>query len=115
MNPLKPKPMYLLYDVTGEAQTNPDGTVRQDEIRRCGEGDDVSLVPEPDNPFDKNAVKVVSERGICVGYIARTEVKEIGRFIRDGRLRNANINRIFGGGPGQHYGVRVRAVILPER
>lgn len=42
----------------------------QPQIRRCREGARALLMPEPDNPHDPRAIRVVSAGG-TIGYIAR--------------------------------------------
>lgn len=44
----------------------------QAAIRRCRVGEAVSVIKEPDNPYDRNALRVTSSRGDCIGYIPRT-------------------------------------------
>jgi hypothetical protein len=44
---------------------------RQSEIRRCHEGDIVRLIREPSNPYDANAIRCESRRGISIGMISR--------------------------------------------
>lgn len=43
----------------------------QPAIRRCSPGQRVQIVHEPDNPYDSDALAVVSEQGQTLGYIAR--------------------------------------------
>lgn len=71
----------------------------QKAIRRCGEGDDVELLHEPDNPFDQLAIAAVSERGDTIGYIGRDS------WLRDaihdqGKGCAAKIRSINGGALG---------------
>jgi hypothetical protein len=47
---------------------NTDGTSRQEIIKDCREGEELALVPEPDNPFDPGAVKVCRKNGEQLGY-----------------------------------------------
>lgn len=42
---------------------------------------DFKLIPEPDNAHDSNAVKVVVGDGIHIGYISRSENKEIFNYL----------------------------------
>ncbi len=48
--------------VVGVTFTNADGAPRQRIIAKCGIGEDIDLVPEPDNPHDANAVAVTRRR-----------------------------------------------------
>ena len=47
--------------VVGVTFENADGASRQRIIAKCGIGEDIDLVPEPDNPHDANAVAVKRE------------------------------------------------------
>ena len=56
--------------VVGESFDNPDGTSRQKIIEQCKIGNPVSLVREPNNRYDPNAVGVhVTGRG-QIGYVS---------------------------------------------
>ncbi len=37
---------------------------------------------EPDNKFDANAIKVMTADEICLGYIAKSKNKEIGKYMK---------------------------------
>ena len=67
-------PSVFVYDskVVGVSKDNSDGTSRQAIIKREVEEDDkLSLEAEPDNPFDPNAVKVLSKHGNQIGYLSK--------------------------------------------
>ena len=55
-----------LYPVGIVGESNYQGS-----IRRCMAGQRVEIVHEPDNPYDSNALAVVTESGETIGYIAR--------------------------------------------
>ena len=55
----------------------------------------VDLVPEPENPEDPNALKVVLD-GVHVGYIKAGSCAHIRRLIREGRIEQIE-PRIIGG------------------
>jgi hypothetical protein len=59
--------------VVGESFANYDGSQRQDVLAKCVPGDRVSLLREPDNPHDCNAVAVVTRHG-CIGMIGRGDL-----------------------------------------
>jgi SWI/SNF-related matrix-associated actin-dependent regulator of chromatin subfamily A3 len=44
------------------------------------EGDLIFFELEPDNPHDKNAIKVLNEEGLMLGHIPKENAKEIKRF-----------------------------------
>lgn len=56
--------------VVGVTFNNPDGTSRQEILSKLNTNSLVMLEREPDNKFDKNAVKVVTMFG-QVGYIGK--------------------------------------------
>jgi len=84
--------------VAGEAQRNSDGVSRQDIIAGLKVGESVVLQPEPENRYDRHAVRVMSRRG-QIGYLPRdhglnVEVEEgrIHGFI--GALKTGGANKI---------------------
>ncbi|HGJ5918103.1 HIRAN domain-containing protein [Arsenophonus nasoniae] len=61
----------LLLEVAGTRyQTNID-------LSKVSIGDSVTLVPEPENPEDKNAIMVLHEEAGCLGYINKVLCKSI--------------------------------------
>lgn len=56
----------------------------------------VELIPEPDNPYDPNAVKVVVD-GAHIGYIKRESCKQILQLLAEDHIRH--ISCTIGGGP----------------
>lgn len=93
---------------------------RQEKIARLRYDDPVRIVPEPDNPYDKNALAVyVGHAGkvLHVGYIPRDMAAQIAPLI-DGEAFMCAIAEITGGfelwdGSTANYGLRLR-VELPE-
>lgn len=55
----------------------------------------VDLIPEPDNPFDSNAIKVVVD-GKHVSYIKKGSCSHLLKAIREGRIENIDCK--IGGG-----------------
>lgn len=73
-------PSVLVYEtkVVGVSKDNTDGTSRQDIIRREVEEDDkLRLMAEPDNPYDPNAVKILSKYGNQIGYLNKEMAETI--------------------------------------
>ena len=52
---------------------------RQMEILLCEPGDPVTLIYEPKNPADANAIAVFSSRGVQIGYIVAHRTSTIHR------------------------------------
>jgi hypothetical protein len=64
--------------VVGVSKNNTDGSSRQQIIaREVKENDPLQLVLEPDNPFDPNAVKVLSKFGHQIGYLGRDVAERV--------------------------------------
>lgn len=62
-------PLRIFYSqVHGMLHENKDGSRRQDIISRCRVGEELDLIPEPDNPFDSSAVKICRKNGEQIGY-----------------------------------------------
>lgn len=73
-------PSVFVYDskVVGVSQENDDGSSRQEIIKReVLEGDKLSLEAEPNNPFDENAVKVLSKFSNQIGYLKKELAEKV--------------------------------------
>ena len=57
------------------------------------EGDELTLIPEPDNRFDPFAVKIVQYQGIMLGYVpAKTgEAKIVSTALKEGKSLTATV------------------------
>jgi hypothetical protein len=79
-----------------------------------------ALIPEPENPWDKNAVRVdivQGDRSLKVGYLSSSLAEEYQhRFLdlRDRGLFGVCPARITGGGEGRYYGIYLH-LVYPER
>lgn len=58
--------------------------------------DDVEFVPEPDNEFDTNALKIIV-CGYHLGYVSKSKAKKVLRFISDSNNIVIKFARIYGG------------------
>lgn len=56
-------------------------------------GDRLTLVREPDNPYDANAVRV-EWQGQKIGYVPRRENGDVARFLDRGTALEARITRL---------------------
>ena len=61
--------------------------------RDVSTGDRLELVREPDNPYDRNAVRVVW-RGRTLGYLARRDNEAVARQLDRGAPLQANVARL---------------------
>ncbi len=72
--------------VVGVSKANADGSQRQDIIKEgVFEDDLLELRPEPDNPYDANAVAVFTKDSNQIGYLSR-EVAERLHNVLNGNL-----------------------------
>jgi len=75
---------HFYTKVVGVTHENRDGRRRQDIIPCCHEGEQLEMVHEPDNPHDKNAIKVCRLNGDQLGYIRRELAEDIIKRLRNG-------------------------------
>jgi hypothetical protein len=61
---------HLTLACVGADYQNQRGPDRRFEIALCKRGDPVTLQHEPKNKADGNAIMVLSERGVCMGYVS---------------------------------------------
>ena len=67
-----PSAYVLDTKVVGVSKENADGTSRQEIIKAEIEEDDLlRLELEPENEFDRNAVKVLTKQGHQIGYLSK--------------------------------------------
>lgn len=89
--------------VVGESYANADGARRQDIIRKyCKAGAKVSLVHEPENPHDENAVAVfLSSPRLQIGYLPSSDAKWIVKAATIGWGFSSSIDAVVGGVAGK--------------
>ena len=59
--------------VKGVTHQSEDGISHKDAQRLCSIGDAVDLVPDPNNPHDRNAIRVKLKTGEQIGYISASQ------------------------------------------
>ena len=97
-----------VFDLQGEAQTNPDGIVRQDELRACEPGEPVFLRPVPDAGRVGRTIEVLSARGIAIGSLRPEDAASLTPALQSGRPNRAKLHALRGGIPGYPlYGARI--------
>lgn len=94
----------LTLAVVGIDFANSDGSNRRSEALMTLPGDPVTLLPEPRNRHDPNAIAIISPRGIQLGYVSAERAPYIGARIR----RGEEIAACFQGLSGSTAFVRVR-------
>lgn len=103
--------------VVGVTKVNEDGRRRQEIISEdLYEGMDLVLEREPDNPYDPNAVAVLtSSYGDQVGYLNKDLAAELAPLMDDGQLVTATVADITGGElDGKTYGVNILITVLTK-
>lgn len=65
----------------------------------CSIGEEVAIVPEPDNPFDRNALAVKTKNGVSLGYIPEDETSLIIMLIKRKRAFFGKLTEV--GYPGE--------------
>jgi hypothetical protein len=96
------------FDLVGEGHDNPDGSSREGELLQCEPGEEVTLRPEPDNAYDPIAVAVDTERGVCIGYLAREDAAQLSSALAEGRPHRATLHQLRGGvSDYPSYGARI--------
>ena len=68
---------HFFTKVVGVTHPNSDGSDRQEIIQGCKPCEQVFLRPEPENPFDPNAIAVDREQGEQLGYLPAGLAKEL--------------------------------------
>lgn len=66
------------------------------------EKDTIKLVPEPENPYDPNAIMVIHDKMGQIGYIPRTDNVELAKFLEEAN-NNVKITINLDGGPYKIY------------
>jgi hypothetical protein len=90
--------------VEGTRQPAKDGGSRWERSLSLVPGNRLLLVPEPDNPVDRNAILIYSSSDLDheVGYMAASCAARICRMIECGATFSAVVNRIEKGSNGWH-------------
>jgi hypothetical protein len=96
--------------VAGVTAKNPDGRSRQNYILAfCKSGMPATLVREPNNQYDKNAVGVwITARSLIffksevqIGYLNADTAEEIARYMDGGGYVSCQITEVTGGTRGK--------------
>ena len=87
--------------IAGVTKKNSDGERRQSIIKQLDAGERVTLIREPDNRYDPNAIRVECDLG-QIGYIpAETALNNLASEMDRGCEVTAIISDITGGEPGK--------------
>lgn len=58
----------------------------QAELRSAVPGEPAVFVPEPDNPYDANAISVRTPDGTLIGYVGRDETDRVRKLLRTAKV-----------------------------
>ncbi|NOR29240.1 MAG: hypothetical protein GQ540_12000 [Lutibacter sp.] len=82
--------------VRGIRFENSDGSSRTEYLLKLKPNDKLELVKEPDNIFDKHAVKIVYEKNLQIGYVPKELSSIISEYLESGlryEIKHLNISR----------------------
>lgn len=81
---------------------------RQELLKKLTTGQEVFLQRQPDNPHDKNAVAVIDDKGVQLGFLKARLAKDLARFLDKGVEYTATITSVTGLDEGEnHIGVNL--------
>ncbi|MDF2615438.1 MAG: hypothetical protein K0Q47_93 [Sedimentibacter sp.] len=81
------------YRVVGTTHKNPNGTSRQEIISHLTKASKITLVREPDNEYDKNAIAVYANEK-QIGYLSSAYAATFAPKIDAGRRFEVNVDTI---------------------
>ena len=87
------------------------GTPRQWAIADLRPQDELQLMPEPDNPADPNAIRVLAPDGRHVGYLEARLAGETVRRTRKSIVTRAFVSNLTGGRAGQTLGCTLGVLV----
>src|SRR5450432_644542 len=100
--------MSFYTKIAGVSHKNDDGSSRQAIIKRCTVGEELKLVRDPTNQFDRNAIKIFRKNAQQLGFIpAHVAASGLANEIDSGEFVSCVISNITGGGSGRSYGVNI--------
>jgi hypothetical protein len=101
---------HIATKVAGASQRNADGSARQTLIAKVRQGERLVLVPEPDNPYDANALKICRSTGEQLGYLNRDLAAEVAPKSQGDKRYVPYAIEVTGGGE-RHYGLNLMLVV----
>ncbi len=69
---------------------------RQSVIKRLHRGDILQFVPEPDNAYDKNAIKILTASGEQIGYVSKDYNSNILRQLQCKKIAKVQVLDVTG-------------------
>jgi hypothetical protein len=83
--------------LAGVTKPNDDGSNRQRLLHRSKPAEELKLVRDPNNKYDKNAIKVFNIRGEQLGWISSDVADRLAVELDNGVSIKAEISEITGG------------------
>lgn len=80
---------------------------RQRIVRQTRVGENLSLVRDPNNPYDRNAIMVLNSRGNQLGFIPKEIASDLASDMDSGSKYIATVTAITGTNPGDTMGVNI--------
>ncbi len=88
---------------------------RQSEVHDCHPGEILLLSLEPNNPVDRNAIKVLRKTNVQIGYVSSDLAEELQNQLKDGYGLFALIKQITGGSPDKPtFGCNISVVLYKD-
>lgn len=69
---------------------------RQSYIKDMKIGDDILLVRDYNNPYDKNAISVINSKGYQIGFLSKELASQLSTSIENGTRYKAKVSNITG-------------------
>ena len=80
---------------------------RQRLIRQTRVGESLSLVRDPNNQYDRNAIMVLNSSGNQLGFISKEVASNLAYNMDSGARYTATVSAITGTNPGDVMGVNI--------
>jgi hypothetical protein len=81
--------------VTGTKFKNADGTDRHDHIKNCNVGQVLTLIRDPDNKYDKNAIEVwTTDDRLQLGFIKEKYATDVAPLLDKGYQYDCKVEEI---------------------
>lgn len=78
----------------------------QDDLRTLVAGTPLEVHPEPDNPFDSNAVGI-RHNGKHLGHLPRATAKMVTELLVESPV-SCSVSEVTGGGVGENVGCNIK-------
>lgn len=79
--------VFIKTKLVGVTRKNKDGVNRQHILQQMKaegrEGEQITFVPEPDNPKDPNAIMTLNSDGVCLGYLNVRLANDAAAFFKE--------------------------------